>query len=250
MLDLLAGFIQELRNAGLPVSLTENLDAMEAVKHIPLEDREAFKFAPAATLVKNASHWKAFETVFEVYFSMRGRQYAMGAEDEAMADLEELAVGAGERAAGAGGAEALTREELAELYVVRASLEHAAITAAVSRATDADVGTAAAALRELEAATARGGSADHHRWSRRFHLALLAPCQMHRLLRMLEGAWNVTEPGRPMSHASPEATAALAADHVGMLDAFAARDTAALVELTDVHYRRLHRIVADLPADP
>ena len=30
--ELLAGFIQELRQAGLPVSLTENLDAMQAVK--------------------------------------------------------------------------------------------------------------------------------------------------------------------------------------------------------------------------
>jgi uncharacterized protein with von Willebrand factor type A (vWA) domain len=66
MLDLLAGFIQELRRAGLPVSLTENLDAMEAVKHIPLEDREAFKYALAATLVKSSAHWKTFETVFEV----------------------------------------------------------------------------------------------------------------------------------------------------------------------------------------
>ena len=45
LLDLLSGFIEELRNAGLPVSLTENLDAMEAVTHIPLEDREAFKYA-------------------------------------------------------------------------------------------------------------------------------------------------------------------------------------------------------------
>ena len=45
MLDLLAGFIPELRKAGLPVTLTENLDAMEAVQHIPLEDREAFKYA-------------------------------------------------------------------------------------------------------------------------------------------------------------------------------------------------------------
>jgi len=53
---------------GLPVSLTENLDAMEAVQHIPMEDREAFKYALAATLVKNHAHWKAFETVFEVYF--------------------------------------------------------------------------------------------------------------------------------------------------------------------------------------
>ena len=73
--ELLAGFIQELRAAGLPVSLTENLDAMEAVKHIPLEDREAFKYALAATLVKNNSHWRAFETVFEVYFSYRGPEY-------------------------------------------------------------------------------------------------------------------------------------------------------------------------------
>ena len=66
MLDLLNGFVAELRAAGLPVSLTENLDAMEAVRHIPLEDREAFKYALAATLVKSNAHWKAFETVFEV----------------------------------------------------------------------------------------------------------------------------------------------------------------------------------------
>src|SRR3954463_10858073 len=84
MLDLLAGFIQELRNAGLPVSLTENLDAMEAVRHIPLEDREAFKYALAATLVKNHAHWKAFATIFEVYFPLRGPEYNIdsGEEDE------------------------------------------------------------------------------------------------------------------------------------------------------------------------
>ena len=88
MVELLAGFIAELRQAGLPVSLTENLDAMEAVKHIPLEDREAFKYALAATLVKNNTHWRAFETVFEVYFSLRGREYALSDE------LEELLEGA------------------------------------------------------------------------------------------------------------------------------------------------------------
>jgi uncharacterized protein with von Willebrand factor type A (vWA) domain len=73
MLDLLAGFIQELREAGLPVSLTENLDAMEAITHIPLEDREAFKYALAATLVKHNSHWRAFETVFEAHFNDHGQ---------------------------------------------------------------------------------------------------------------------------------------------------------------------------------
>jgi DNA-binding GntR family transcriptional regulator len=143
----------------------------------------------------------------------------------------------------------LTRAELAELYVVRASLETAALTASVARATDDDVAVAASALRELETATATGGPADHHRWSRRFHLALIAPCQMHRLLQMFERAWNVTEPGRPMSHASAGATAALADDHVAMLDAFAARDPGALVALSGVHYGRLQAIVATIPVE-
>ena len=70
LLDLLNGFVVELRAAGLPVSLTENLDAMEAVTHIPIDDREAFKFALGATLVKHQAHWRAFEVVFEVYLSL------------------------------------------------------------------------------------------------------------------------------------------------------------------------------------
>src|SRR4030095_645776 len=83
--------ISELRVAGLPVSLTENLDAMAAVQHIPLGDRDAFKYALGATLVKNAPHWRVFETVFEVYFSLRGREYALTDEQaQAMADLDEM----------------------------------------------------------------------------------------------------------------------------------------------------------------
>src|SRR3954454_8417363 len=90
MLELLNGFIRELRLAGLPVSLTENLDAMQAVKHIPLDDREAFKYALGATLIKSNAHWRAFETVFEVYFSLRGKQYAVGDKDgDASADADE-----------------------------------------------------------------------------------------------------------------------------------------------------------------
>jgi uncharacterized protein with von Willebrand factor type A (vWA) domain len=116
MLDLLGGFIQELRAAGLPVSLTENLDAMEAVRHIPLEDREAFKYALAATLVKNHAHWKAFETIFEVYFSLRGSEFNIE-EDPDEEDLEELLqqlVG-GRQPASGGGMEGLTPEQLAEM---------------------------------------------------------------------------------------------------------------------------------------
>ena len=71
MLDTLAGFVGELRRSGLPVSTTENLDAVEAVAHVPLDDREALRWALAATLVKRQEHRPAFDTVFDVWFSLR-----------------------------------------------------------------------------------------------------------------------------------------------------------------------------------
>src|SRR6516225_342743 len=115
MLDVLSGFIQELRAAGLPVSLTENLDAMQAVQHIPLEDREAFKYALAATLVKNNAHWKAFETIFEVYFSLRGSQWQISPDDDTdSTDLEQLLdemLGGATAEAQGGGMEGLTQEQ-------------------------------------------------------------------------------------------------------------------------------------------
>ena len=120
MLDLMAGFITELRAAGLPVSLTENLDAMEAITHIPLEDRETFKYALGATLVKNASHWRSFETVFEVYFSLRGPQYAVGKLDEAdefSRDMQDEAKLRGDQKGAGGSMDGMTPEEMmAMLY--------------------------------------------------------------------------------------------------------------------------------------
>jgi uncharacterized protein with von Willebrand factor type A (vWA) domain len=120
MLDLLSRFIVELREAGLPVSLTENLDAMEAVTHVPIEDREAFKYALAATLVKNQSHWRAFEIVFEVFFSLRGAEYRIGAGDEAgsepIPEDAEFNQGEGDPSgANSGGGSSLTPEQIAEM---------------------------------------------------------------------------------------------------------------------------------------
>ena len=121
MLDVLTGFVGELRAAGLPVSLTESIDAAEAVHHIPLEDREALKYALAATLVKSSAHWKAFETAFEVYFSMRGPQYDIDADHGGTGDLDtdpdtDADAGQGRgRGQGGGGGEPVSAEELAEM---------------------------------------------------------------------------------------------------------------------------------------
>lgn len=118
LLDLLNGFIAELRLAGLPVSLTESLDAIEAVSHIPIEDRDAFKYALGATLVKNYSHWKSFEIVFEVYFSVRGSEYEIQENElENLTDdeLDETKYQQGEAPAGGGAMSGLSPEELQEM---------------------------------------------------------------------------------------------------------------------------------------
>ena len=122
MLDLLAGFVVELRNAGIPVSLTENLDAMEAIQHIPIEDREAFKYALGATMVKNNSHWRAFETVFEVYFSLRGPEYKIVEGDDSDIDemwreMQEQQRRARVAVRAAAGMESLTPEEMMNLLM-------------------------------------------------------------------------------------------------------------------------------------
>jgi len=141
LLDVLKGFVTELRAAGLPVSLTESIDAAEAVGHIPLEDREALKYALGATLVKSSAHWRAFETAFEVYFSMRGPRFAIDAAQEG--DLELLGMNAEprdedgqagrQRRGSGGGGEALSPEELAELLYRALREANDARLAAISR---------------------------------------------------------------------------------------------------------------------
>ncbi len=137
--ELLSGFIAELRTAGLPVSLTENLDAMQAIQHIPLGDRSAFKYALGATLVKNAAHWRVFETVFEVYFSLRGREYALTDEQAAaMADLDEMlsemqSDQPGEQQGAGGVGDSMTPEELAEMLMKALAQGNEAMLKALAR---------------------------------------------------------------------------------------------------------------------
>jgi uncharacterized protein len=135
LLESLSGFVRELRTAGIPVSLTENLDAMEALQHVPIEDRETFKYALAATMVKNNAHWKTFETVFEVYFSLRGREYHItdGGEGEGTEELIADLLGRRDGESG-GSADGLTPEQLAEM-LYRALMDgNEAMLRAIARA--------------------------------------------------------------------------------------------------------------------
>src|SRR6476660_7541826 len=68
LLERHIAFVEALRAAGLPVSLSEGLDAADAVLALGLSERELVRSAYAATLVKRQPHRAAFDQVFDLYF--------------------------------------------------------------------------------------------------------------------------------------------------------------------------------------
>jgi uncharacterized protein with von Willebrand factor type A (vWA) domain len=68
MIDVLGEFAAQLRLSGIPVSLTETMDAAGALRAIGMSDRSTVHSALLATMVKNAEHIPAFDTLFEIYF--------------------------------------------------------------------------------------------------------------------------------------------------------------------------------------
>jgi DNA-binding GntR family transcriptional regulator len=143
----------------------------------------------------------------------------------------------------------LTAQELGEMYLVRESLESAALAAAVRSATEEDRRQAVSINDLLAQAIQENDAVAYHRQSRHFHMALARPSGMHRLLHMLEVAWNVTEPVQPMVHVTSQDRAGLHADHGQMLEAFLAGDTELLLAISERHAKRLNDVIATLPAD-
>ncbi len=91
MLDVIAAFVGELRSAGIGISVTEHVDAAQAIGVIALEDRELLRETLAATLVKSQDHRAAFDVAFDIYFSTRralnaGGEFGDGEFDHAEAD--------------------------------------------------------------------------------------------------------------------------------------------------------------------
>lgn len=133
----------------------------------------------------------------------------------------------------------LTFREFRELYEVRRALEEAALAVAVDRAgPDAD-DAVRVALDDMSAATADHDDRAYHEATRHFHLAVVAPSGMRRLLQMYESAWNLTEPVAPMSRVGHDRRDQFGRDHDAIARAFLARDEQALIAASAAHYDHL-----------
>ncbi len=132
MLSLLTDFVHELRAAGVPVSMVEAIDAMEALRHVDWSDREGLKATLATTLVKNARHSQAFDTVFEVFFAL---ERSPAASDQETPGPTETASDAEGRGGGTGGG--MDLDELVEaLLQAMASRDFDALRAGARQAVE------------------------------------------------------------------------------------------------------------------
>ena len=68
MLDRVLEFTGALRDAGVPVAVSEEIDALTAIKHVDLADKTDVRAMLAATMIKSESHRAAFDTLFDLYF--------------------------------------------------------------------------------------------------------------------------------------------------------------------------------------
>jgi uncharacterized protein with von Willebrand factor type A (vWA) domain len=75
-------FFHRLRDARVPVSMVEVLDAFECLRHVDLADRTQFRAALFTTLVKRPEDQQAFHVLFDVCFPLtHGQAAAAGAGD-------------------------------------------------------------------------------------------------------------------------------------------------------------------------
>jgi DNA-binding GntR family transcriptional regulator len=131
----------------------------------------------------------------------------------------------------------LHREDLVEIYRIRALLEDEAARAAVSRLRDADMVTMAAACEEMEAFGADDVAAMAVA-NRRFHLTLLAASDMPHLLRHIGLLWNASDHYRSVYYLDEAHRTEVHDDHRRILAAAKAHNVDALLALLDAHRDR------------
>ncbi|MEV4565635.1 VWA domain-containing protein [Nonomuraea sp. NPDC049419] len=91
LVDRHVDFVHALREAGLPVSVAEGLDAANALRVIELADRESLRAAYAATLVKKPAYRPGFDVLFDLWFpASTSALRARSRTDFETADVKEL----------------------------------------------------------------------------------------------------------------------------------------------------------------
>ncbi|MEU6129735.1 GntR family transcriptional regulator [Saccharopolyspora sp. NPDC047091] len=136
----------------------------------------------------------------------------------------------------------LSLDDLLEVYRLRALLESEAAEAAAGRFEEADLHRVEEAARDVERAADADDLVGMITANRRFHFALLEPCGLPRLLRIVRTLWDATDAYRAVYYNEGANRERVRAEHEAILRAATAGEAERLVALLDEH--RDHAVAA------
>ncbi len=91
MEERMVEFIAGLRASGVRISVAESADAFRAVEALGVQDRDRFREALQATLIKEPQDLATFERLFPQFFGLGGPPMFDATQDLSDADLQNLA---------------------------------------------------------------------------------------------------------------------------------------------------------------
>ncbi len=78
----LDGFVRAVRDAGIPVGISQAVDAAEILTVVDLLDREQLRHGLAAVLLQRAAQRPAYDVLFDLWWPLSDRPVALSAGDE------------------------------------------------------------------------------------------------------------------------------------------------------------------------
>jgi uncharacterized protein len=78
----LDGFVRAVRDAGIPVGISQAVDAAEILTVVDLLDREQLRHGLAAVLLQRAAQRPAYDVLFDLWWPLSDRPAVPAAEDE------------------------------------------------------------------------------------------------------------------------------------------------------------------------
>ena len=129
----------------------------------------------------------------------------------------------------------LDSAELMEVYQIRELLEAEAVTRALPFLGKDDYERMQEAVEDMEAAEDSGDIVALTAANRRFHFALIEPCGMQRLIRIIRQLWDSTDPYRSVYFGDERHRRVVRQEHRAILKAVRQRDADELVKLLTEH---------------
>jgi DNA-binding GntR family transcriptional regulator len=131
----------------------------------------------------------------------------------------------------------LDAAELMEVYQIREWLEAEAVTRALPHLGKDDYERMQEAVDDMEAAEENGDIVALTAANRRFHFALMEPCGMSRLVRIIRQLWDSTDPYRSVYFGHEQHRKTVRQEHRAILKAVRKKDADALVRELGEHRR-------------